>query len=742
MRIIALNLFGIIFSHLLSAQPELVWAKQMKGSSDILCDGTAITTDKNGNIYSTGWFTGTVDFDPGPGTFQLSTLGNQNMFVSKLDADGNFLWAVQVQNMGTAVSYGTQISLDTDENIVIAGAFFRQVDFDPGATTFLLNTTSATGGDIFIAKFNKNSNFLWAKQLAGTNANNYPYSLAVDSLDNIYVSGEFKYTVDFDPGPGTFNLTATDYRNGFVLKLDGNGNFQWAGNILDGPGSNGATVSMNIDTKGDIYVSGSFHDTVELDPGPNSLTVSSVGKDDMFISKLNNNGNLIWSKTIGGIENILTYSLAVDGSDEVYVSGYFSGTVDFDPGPGIYNLTSPGEYFVLKLTSAGVFVWAKKFAEGGGLFLAGNSIFTDSSNDVFITGVFHNTADFDPSIASYNLSAKHSMDYFILKLTGAGDFQYAGHLATQVGFQRYEPLPICLHNDYIYALGDILGTGDVDPESDSFLISSTGYSDLFVLKLRQYREFTLGEDTTTCAGDIFTIIPKSIYPNDKILWSTGDTTPTLSITKTGTYFVEVKDQDTTYYDTITVTFLPKPTIYVGPDTAFCDFVDHLLQPTSNGSHFLWNTGDTTKDLRINKDGTYSLLVKSSQMCENADTVKVDKINSPFGFASDDTSVCGDRAVLDAKNGGNTYLWNTGEISQKIEVMQDGLYSVTISNGFCTTADSIHVTACPANRLCSTSLPAQQLLSQSGWSKRNFPGVRNCDRILPHVNLQPLGRKAL
>ncbi|MEX0968516.1 MAG: hypothetical protein WD077_14890, partial [Bacteroidia bacterium] len=443
---------------------------------------------------------------------------DQNLFISKLDSDGNFLWAVQTQNIGTARSYGTAISLDKDENIVVTGSFHEQVDFDSRTGPYIMNgPTSENSADIFITKFNKNGNFIWAKQLLGTIGSNYPYSLAIDAFGNIHISGEFRNTVDFDPGPGIFSLTSSDYRNGFVLKLDADGNFNWVGIILKGSDGPVSVISMDIDSDGNVYITGSFYGTVDIDPASGTHSITATGQSDLFVSKLNPGGNLIWVKTIGGNDRVVSSSIALDSKENIYISGAYIGTADFDPGNAIKSMTSSGAYFLTKLDKDGNFLWVKNMIDQSKIYGGTNTVFIDQADNVFLTGIFQNTSDFDPGPGNHNLSARNNFDYFITKLDPFGNFEYAGHIESLPGHLLWRQLPITFFNDFIYALGDIQGTGDVDPGSDSFLISSTGYSDLFVLKLRQYREFTLGEDTTTCEGDIFTIIPKSIYPNDKIL---------------------------------------------------------------------------------------------------------------------------------------------------------------------------------------------------------------------------------
>ncbi len=175
-----------------SSAQNFQWAKQM-GSTD-WDKGTAIALDSNGNVYCTGDFRGTVDFDPGPGVFNLTAGGTQDIFISKFDASGNFIWAKQIGAAGWEESHA--LSLDEDGNIYAAGFFLGPTDFDPGAATFILN--SSPGGDAFISKLDSAGNFVWAKQIGGTLAVT-AYALSVDENGNVYTTGFFDGTADFDP---------------------------------------------------------------------------------------------------------------------------------------------------------------------------------------------------------------------------------------------------------------------------------------------------------------------------------------------------------------------------------------------------------------------------------------------------------------------------------------------------------------------------------------------------------------
>ena len=198
-RFCFLMCFILCRSLLLAQSPSLQWARNFSGTStSTTANGIAIANDDSGNVYTTGWFQQTVDFDPGPNTYPLSADPTQsNMFVSKLDASGHFIWAKRIG--GPAQCVGLSIAVDMNGNVYTTGFFNGQVDFDPG--TAVQNSTSSGGENIFILKLSPSGNLKWVKTIGNTNLNKGK-SIQVDALGNSYTAGMFMLTTDFDPGPG------------------------------------------------------------------------------------------------------------------------------------------------------------------------------------------------------------------------------------------------------------------------------------------------------------------------------------------------------------------------------------------------------------------------------------------------------------------------------------------------------------------------------------------------------------
>ena len=251
---------------------------------------------------------------------------------------------------GTSGDYSRSIAVDSSGNVYTTGYFYGTADFDPGAGTS--NLTSAGSYDVFVSKLDSSGNFLWAKSFGGTSSD-HGYSIAVDSSGNVYTTGNFNGTVDFDPGAGTSNLTSAGNADVFVSKLDSSGNFLWAKSF--GGTSFDISYSIAVDSSGNVYTTGYFSGAADFDPGAGTTTLTPAVGPDVFVSKLDSSGNFVWAKSFGGTSSDYGYSIAVDSSGNVYTTGPFTGAADFDPGAGTTTLTSAGSFdvFVLKLTSAG-----------------------------------------------------------------------------------------------------------------------------------------------------------------------------------------------------------------------------------------------------------------------------------------------------------------------------------------------------------------------------------------------------
>lgn len=331
----------------------------------------------------------------------------------------------------------------------------------------------------FISKA-QNPDFEWVKQIGEIGSERVDYT-TTDANGNIYVLGNFRNTVDFDPGPDTYNLTSIAYTDIYILKLDSNGNFVWAKQIAGSYHEYGHAITT--DTEGNVYTTGRFAEVSDFDPGPDVYNLTSEGFlfEDIFIQKLDADGNFLWAKAMGGSETDEGYSITTDSAGNVYTTGYFNDEVDFDPGPDVYMLSPDGSHsatFIQKLDTDGNFVWAKAMEGEGGIY-AGHLI-TDANGNVYTTGYFLETADLDPSEGVYNLMTDE-VDEFIQKLDTDGNFLWA--IQTQGdAFSPGHPITIDA-NGNVYKVGRFSGTADFDPGEGVYNLTAEGNFDAFIQKL-------------------------------------------------------------------------------------------------------------------------------------------------------------------------------------------------------------------------------------------------------------------
>jgi hypothetical protein len=494
-KILLSTLFAsfLLVTNLSAQQPKLEWAKQMGGTDSET--GLSITTDASSNIYITGYFGGTVDFDPGSGTMNLISNGGRDIFIQKLDANGNLLWVKQMGGSGT--DEGRSVAADASGNVFTTGGFAGTVDFDPGSGTTKLTANGKY--DIFVQKLDASGNFLWAKQMGGTEYER-GVSNTTDASGNVYTTGYFGGTVDFDPGTGTADLTSNGLEDIFIQKLDTNGNLLWVKQI-GGPGNDGIE-KITTDASGNVYTTGAFGDTVDFDPGTGTKNLTSHGFNDFFIQKLDSDGNFIWVQQIGGTGNDFGRSITTDINGNIYTIGLFSDTVDFDPGTGTSNLISNGmgDIFIQKLDAAGNFIWAKQM--GGTANEYAISITTDANGNVYTAGYFGGTVDFDPGAGTLIFNS-NNYDIFIQKLDAAGNLIWAKQMGG-TGFD-YGYAITTDDNDNVYTTGWFQGTADFDSGSGTAILTSNGLDDTFILKLSQ--SATVGITENTFSENI------QVYPN-------------------------------------------------------------------------------------------------------------------------------------------------------------------------------------------------------------------------------------
>ena len=516
-------IFLIFFISLFNCSPAqsiiLDWAKAVGGSSN--SGGIKTVSDAVGNVYVMGYFFGTIDIDPGPAVFNITSSGEYDIFVTKSDAAGNFLWVKQIG--GPFYDNFRSMNIDNSGNLYFTGSYYATLDFDPGPAVFNM-TCSTTGYATFLLKLNAGGNFIWVREIIEAEYSSAGGNVAATPSGDVYVSGYFQGTGDFDPGPGVFTLSSTGtVSDVFISKFDVNGNFIWVKQIAGFDGKN--CYSMSLDAFDNVYLTGVFYYTCDFDPGPavfNLTANNTSGSSATYILKLDRDGQFVFAKQIAADFNIVGHSIIVGQTGAIFVTGDFTGNGDFDPGPGTFTM-SAGVYphaFIVKLDNTGNFGWAKQFVSGA-LPTSGSyglSISVDNFGNVYSVGGFNGAVDFDPSASTFTLSSPARGDTYISKLDPDGNFlfglQLTGNDLTYSG---------CLFVDAqrnLTLTGSYVGTSDFDPTAGVYSLSSNGGDNTFYLKLKQPCAQSTSYNINVSTCNTYTL-------NSQVYGSSGTYTQTL-----------------------------------------------------------------------------------------------------------------------------------------------------------------------------------------------------------------------
>ncbi|MBA4241492.1 MAG: hypothetical protein C0448_12260 [Sphingobacteriaceae bacterium] len=428
--------------------------------------GMRITTDNSGNVITTGYFEGLTDFDPSANSATLTPNGSfQDVYIAKYDASLNYIWSVKFGTSGTDFPYA--LAVDASNNIIIGG------------------DVSSNNRDGFVNKYDANGNVIWTISLGGVNKD-VVYGVNTDAAKNVYVTGYFSNTVDFDPSAGTYTLASNGGRDIFLAKYDSTGKFRWAFNL-------GGTISTAYEEGGqdlviagpNIYLTGNFEGTTDFNPAVASNTLMSNGSLDMFIAKYDTTGAYVWAISMGSNnKHDYSYGIDVDASENIYITGGFEETVDFDPSVGTATLTSASvsaqDIFVAKYNSSGIYQWA--FKVGGSSLVDDHAFDIDVTpiGDIYICGEVWGSADFDPSIGVYNINPSNDQIFFA-KYNNAGGFVWAFDIgATSSNGSADNGYGVkATATGSLYVTGDFNGTADFDPSANTANLTSSA-GDAFV----------------------------------------------------------------------------------------------------------------------------------------------------------------------------------------------------------------------------------------------------------------------
>ncbi len=457
--------------------------------------GEAVTTDVDGNVYITGTFSYSADFDPRiePNSSAILTDGSNDAFVAKYLANGTFAWVTAFRN--DAQNSG---GLSGEDIAVVNGNVYVTGEYGGGIPTFGSATTlsAAVSTDGYVTMLDAEFGAVqWAKRIGGLYRDS-GRAIAVDATGNAYVT----YTL----GVIETNVNADwDVR---VAKFDIGGIDVWNNHKQVGGSSVDESAGIAVDGAGNVVVTGTFRNSGDFDPGTGIYKLSTASNTTAaFVLKLTTaDGSFVWADAFsvagrfgGGAS---AFDVAIDSVDNIYVTGSFSGNnVDFDPGKGKLTLPNAGgsDGFVVKLSSAGSLLWGRSMGGTNNDAWNAGGLAVDRAKNVYVTGVFGlGAGNFDTAtFGSTTLTSAGDQDIFVTKLDTNGVFKWAvgaGGTGADVakGISVYTPPrtdPLVGKQTNIYTTGLFSGTVDFNPATntatDGYFNLTALYRSLFLWKL-------------------------------------------------------------------------------------------------------------------------------------------------------------------------------------------------------------------------------------------------------------------
>ncbi|HJR35968.1 MAG TPA: hypothetical protein VJ817_13520 [Gemmatimonadales bacterium] len=398
----------------------LVWVAQIGGTGAERV--TSLARDAAGNLYLGGAFEGSTDFDPGPGSQILTSLGGEDGFVVKLSAVGDFMWSRRLG--GLSADQVTGVAVDAT-GIYATGVFSGSADLPPAAGPTIVSNGDAQ--DAFLLGLDAAGAVSFLFPIGGTDTDRAD-ALAVTSGGVVVVGGTFRGSAAFDPGSTVTQLTSQGGGDAFLAGYASDGTFLWAGGLGGLAEEQIRAGGLAPDGGGGVVATGTFTGSTDFDAGTGVTIRTSLGDTDWFAVRYDGAGGFQSAFVVGSLAADPAPRPAVDPDGSLLLTGGFTGAVDFDPGSGtsvVASLGSAGatDAFVAKYTFSGGLTWVTRFGEGTSEAERQNrgvAVAPFPSGGVLAAGQFFGSPDFDPGAPAFRLTSLGSADVFVVLLTSTG----------------------------------------------------------------------------------------------------------------------------------------------------------------------------------------------------------------------------------------------------------------------------------------------------------------------------------
>ncbi len=432
----------------------------------------------SGNIYVTGEYACTADFDPGSGVLLLPNSGSRNIYVQKLTPSGALIWAKGIEGTPSSLMASFATTVDELDNVYIAGRFNGTVDFDPGIGVDSYTSPSLMPSS-FVLKLNSLGELVWVKVFQSNDTSSIiASSIRVDSNHNLYLAGEFTGTSDFNPDAiAVDTITSLGSTDIFILKLTSIGDFVWVNHV----GSSGQEIvpQLALDGIGGIYFSGGFSGNLDIISGTDTTAFYCSGPFDVLLSKIDTSGNFGWVKqikAIGSASSLQVLSIEMDATNHILMAGQLIGSADFDPTASTALVTATNSGFTVKFDSSGSFSWVRN-VDGNSIAIA---VGADAMGHVYTLGTYGQIPnDFDPGSEVYSLPiiSPTGFNLYVQCLDSGGDFLWAGGIpaSDQVNVRSAAVTEI----GDLYFSGYFIGSADFDPGVGISNLATPSSSDVY-----------------------------------------------------------------------------------------------------------------------------------------------------------------------------------------------------------------------------------------------------------------------
>lgn len=474
--------FLIVFNLSKSAlAQEFQWAKRIGG---VYYDGVnSMKVGGSGNVYMYGYFSGSVDFGSG---IMMTGIETGDFFISKHSPGGKVIWVRQIRDP-KAKGFLGDMEIDGNENIFFTGSFSDTLDFDPGNGTQKFVASGSMDG--FVTKLDSAGNWIWTKLIGQKGTKVEMHNISVDPLGNPIIDINIMGKLVIKGMAQTDTLEDLNYNKSILIKINTEGSLLWTKSIVSK--SFTAIKRIKTDKTGNIYFCGNFLDTTDFNPGPEKNSMVCTENVNIFICKLNSNGDYVWSKQLEGKGYANAFAIDIDKNDHVVIAGTFKDSIDFNPGTDlVMNFGLLGDVFICKLDESGNYLWSKSFGSFAGDDIATDIRF-DSNGWIYITGKFWYYCDFDPGPQTFFLSGNtYRYSLFLGCYNINGDLRWVQKLLgdptkpTKTNPIGLEPVNIGVDNlGGVYLAGNFGSYTDINPGKEIQNITSKGESDIFLLSL-------------------------------------------------------------------------------------------------------------------------------------------------------------------------------------------------------------------------------------------------------------------